>query len=120
MTPANNNGVKKYEKAEEEYIIRAREIIEEIITVMSRNPNEPTAKEWEVSKMIAEKMIDPFYYWLQGRERKATESAEEDLNRAIERIAQEYDLDLNEINKNQSRVRTKRYIGEGFEPFPRR
>ncbi|MEM3844686.1 MAG: hypothetical protein QXU98_03150 [Candidatus Parvarchaeota archaeon] len=61
-------------------------------------------------KIIADKVIEPFYYGRNEIDSNGTSRKELD----IYELSKKYDLDLSELNGNQSRVRMKKFIDKGF------
>jgi hypothetical protein len=117
MINSNSNSEKNdmQKTTEEEYIRMANERIGMVLKIVCRNSSDPSAKEWEISRMIAEKMIDPFYYW-QHEGPNELESENGKKNEVlISEIAEKYDLDLSEIKSSPSRIKIRKYIENGFE-----
>ncbi|MEM3844613.1 MAG: hypothetical protein QXU98_02765 [Candidatus Parvarchaeota archaeon] len=87
----------------EEYVRQSREIIEKIIGLIASDRNDPTQKEWIMIKIIADKVIEPFYYWRNETDSNMVSRKELD----IYELSEKFDLDLSAY---PSRIGLKRMI----------
>ena len=110
-----------FEKREldEQYIEMALEKYERIKSIVSKGKR-PTRSEKELVSLIFNKMVDPYYYWIEARGKEENEnvgnkSAKESGVKDISELVIKYDLDISEMNGIPSRIKLKRYIDKGFE-----
>ncbi|MEM3845512.1 MAG: hypothetical protein QXU98_07420 [Candidatus Parvarchaeota archaeon] len=89
----------------EEYVHTCKKTIDKIVELVAANKSDPTEKEWMVIGIIADKAIEPFFYW-----RNETYSNKDSIGRNeldISEISKKYDLDLSAY---PSRIGLKRMI----------
>ncbi|MEM3844911.1 MAG: hypothetical protein QXU98_04340 [Candidatus Parvarchaeota archaeon] len=107
MTAENKTESKSHELKTvedlEEYVRQSREIIEKIIDLIASNRNDPTQKEWIMIKIIADQVIEPFYYW--RNEIDSNKASRKELD--IYELSEKFDLDLSAY---PSRIGLKRMI----------
>ncbi|MEM3192741.1 MAG: hypothetical protein QW292_11820 [Candidatus Parvarchaeota archaeon] len=94
------------------YIRQSREIIEKIIGFVAGDKSDPTQKEWMMIKVIAHKVIEPFFYWRNEIDSNRVSSDKKELD--IYELSKKFDLDLSELNGNPNRVRMGKFIDKGF------
>jgi hypothetical protein len=112
-------GANMNNELDESYIEMALGKYERIKSIVS-NGRRPTRSEKELISMIFNKMVDPYYYWAEGRVKGENENVgnkdpKESGIKEISELVTKYDLDISEMNSTPSRIKLKRYLDKGFE-----
>ena len=112
-------GITMNNELDESYLEMARGRYEQIKSTISGG-RKPTRTEKELTSLIFNKMVDPYYYWAEARingesENIGNKNAKELSIKDISELVTKYDLDISEMNGTPSRIRLKKYIDKGFE-----
>ena len=104
---------------DEQYIEMALEKYERIKSIVSEE-RRPSRSEKELISLIFNKMVDPYYYWVEARvkvenENVGNKSVKQSSVKDISEMVTKYDLDISEMNGTPSRIKLKRYLDKGFE-----
>ncbi|MEM3845293.1 MAG: hypothetical protein QXU98_06290 [Candidatus Parvarchaeota archaeon] len=89
----------------EEYVHTCKKTIDKIVELVAANKSDPTEKEWMVIRIIADKVIEPFFYWRNETYSNKDSSGSNELD--ISELSKKYDLDLSAY---PSRIGLKRMI----------
>ncbi len=118
MIVNNKNGTNELKgepQQEEDYIAASVGTIRKIIESVARDKNAPTQLEMEIVKILAEKMLPPYFYWKnESYSDNPLKRSGHDSNEYLNEIARKYDLDITEIDGNPSRIKPKRFFGREF------
>ena len=104
---------------DEDYIKMTLEKYERIKSMISKGKR-PTRSEKELTSLIFNKMVDPYYYWAEarGKEENANVGNKDPKESGVKEISElvtKYDLDISEMSSTPSRIKLKRYLDKGFE-----